>query len=88
VSAARPWSRLYDTQRWRRLSAKVRQLEPTCRTCYAEGRPPSPSRHVDHIVPHQGDLSRFYDRDNLQALCGPCHSAKTRREHHGNGGRQ
>jgi 5-methylcytosine-specific restriction protein A len=80
VSTARPWSRLYDTQRWKRLSAKVRQLETTCRACYVEGRPPKPSRHVDHIVPHRGDLARFYDRTNVQALCAECHSAKTRRE--------
>lgn len=77
--AARPWAALYKRQRWVRLSARVRREEPTCRACDVEGRPPRPSRHVDHIVPHRGDERLFFDRGNLQGLCGPCHSSKTRR---------
>jgi 5-methylcytosine-specific restriction protein A len=34
---------------------------------------------VDHIAGHADDPARFWDRANLQALCGPCHAAKTRR---------
>lgn len=77
VSAARPWSRLYDTQRWRRLSTRVRMEEPVCRSCKGT---PQPTRHTDHITPHRGDVGLFYDRGNLQALCGSCHSEKTKRE--------
>jgi len=32
---------------------------------------------VDHIVKHNGDPARFWDRANLAALCKRCHSAKT-----------
>lgn len=32
---------------------------------------------VDHIVAHRGDLEAFFDHENLQALCAPCHSRKT-----------
>ena len=28
---------------------------------------------VDHIEPHRGDLKKFWDRENWQALCAPCH---------------
>ena len=28
---------------------------------------------VDHVIPHQGDMQRFWDEANHQALCKPCH---------------
>ena len=27
----------------------------------------------DHKVPHKGDPDLFWDRDNVQCLCKPCH---------------
>jgi 5-methylcytosine-specific restriction protein A len=51
--------------------------EPVCRSCKGT---PQPTRHTDHITPHRGDVGLFYDRGNLQALCGSCHSEKTKRE--------
>ena len=35
---------------------------------------------VDHIIPHKGNLELFWDEDNLQALCKPCHDRKTAKE--------
>ena len=35
---------------------------------------------VDHIVPHRGDSNLFWDRNNWQPLCKPCHDRKTGRE--------
>jgi 5-methylcytosine-specific restriction protein A len=32
---------------------------------------------VDHIIPHRGDQSRFWDQDNWQPLCKSCHDIKT-----------
>ena len=32
---------------------------------------------VDHIVPHRGDRALFWDPDNHQSLCKPCHDRKT-----------
>jgi 5-methylcytosine-specific restriction protein A len=32
---------------------------------------------VDHIVPHRGDLTVFWDRSRWQALCASCHGRKT-----------
>ena len=49
------------------------------RTCDAEGLV-TPSTTVDHIVPHKGDRTLFWDRTNWQALCKPCHDSKTARE--------
>ncbi|HBO7046427.1 TPA: HNH endonuclease, partial [Pseudomonas aeruginosa] len=35
---------------------------------------------VDHIVAHRGDTDLFWDKDNWQPLCGPCHSADKQKE--------
>ncbi len=35
---------------------------------------------VDHIIPHCGDQQLFWDHNNWQSLCKPCHDAKTARE--------
>ncbi|WP_306438138.1 HNH endonuclease signature motif containing protein [Paenibacillus sp. MDMC362] len=32
---------------------------------------------VDHIKPHKGNKQLFWDCDNWQALCVPCHNSKT-----------
>lgn len=44
--------------------------EPICRQC---GK--ADSKEVDHIVPKE--LGGTDERENLQALCKPCHSTKT-----------
>src|SRR5262245_5963722 len=72
--AVRRW---YFTARWRRLRLAV--LADACQTCAACGQVRL-ELDIDHIVPHQGDAVRFWDRANLQALCHGCHSAKTRHE--------
>jgi 5-methylcytosine-specific restriction protein A len=35
------------------------------------------AQQVDHIDPIGGDLSRLFERENLQALCASCHARKT-----------
>jgi hypothetical protein len=37
----------------------------------------TPATVVDHIIPHTGDPELFWDVDNLQGLCDPCHNSKT-----------
>lgn len=32
---------------------------------------------LDHIEPHRGDPALFYDRNNVQDVCEPCHRIKT-----------
>jgi 5-methylcytosine-specific restriction protein A len=78
----------YDVQRgnsaernygshWRRVRAAVLREEPLCRECAREGRTTA-AREIDHIIPRSKGGTE--DRDNLQGLCKPCHSAKTMRE--------
>jgi 5-methylcytosine-specific restriction enzyme A len=34
---------------------------------------------VDHIIPHRGDMQLFWDKDNWQSLCEPCHNIHKQR---------
>lgn len=71
---SRAWHGLYASARWRRESREFLSEFPYCAVC---GQPASV---VDHIVPHRGDESIFFDRRNWQPLCHAHHGAKTMRE--------
>jgi len=61
-----------------------------CKECFAESGVlhMTLDLEVDHIRPHRGDPSLFWDRsNNWQALCSMHHSAKTAREDGGFGNR-
>jgi 5-methylcytosine-specific restriction endonuclease McrA len=66
--------KFYSSARWKALSKFVRQQEPTCRICSA-----AQSQQVDH---KDGNW-RNNSRENLQAICKPCHLAKSGAEHRG-----
>lgn len=38
---------------------------------------------VHHKTPHRGDLSLFYDADNLMVVCKACHDGPIRAEEAG-----
>ena len=60
-------------QRWERLRRRILDRDNwTCQKCgKSAGR-----FEVDHVLPlHLGGAA--WDMDNLQCLCGRCHSAKT-----------
>jgi 5-methylcytosine-specific restriction endonuclease McrA len=63
---------VYSSKRWRLLREKVLTEQPLCECGMI-------ARDVDHVVAIEdgGDVWR---RENLQALCGSCHSVKTSRE--------
>jgi 5-methylcytosine-specific restriction protein A len=69
---------LYNSTAWRSARAAHLATHPTCQQCRKEGRTTS-GKDVDHIIPHRGDLARFWDRGNWQTLCKGCHTRKTRR---------
>lgn len=71
-------------RKWQAARAAFLAENPLCKACRDAGRKTAASQ-VDHIVPHKGDVSLFWRRSNWQALCGPCHSAKTAREDGGFG---
>ena len=82
----RPFKHLYNTRRWRGLSATFRKANPLCKLCSERGLTVA-SEEVDHIVTPQTNPGLFWSWSNLQALCGACHSAKTATEDGGFGRR-
>jgi len=71
------WHWMYLTPVWLKDLRPTQLLkEPFCRAC-AERGVRTRATVVDHIVDHEGDWSRFTDRENLQSLCESCHNRKT-----------
>jgi len=70
--------RLYRTAKWRHpvwgLRSIVLREEPLCPECEAEGRIEA-TTDVHHR--EKATEENFWDRDNLQALCGPHHARHT-----------
>lgn len=75
------------TWRWRQYALGYLRNHPLCVECLPR-KTLTAARHVDHIQAVAGpDDPRFWDEANFQALCQPCHSAKTCREDGGLGHR-
>ena len=68
-------SRGYDS-RWRAARKQYLALNPLCVMCLEIGRP-RVATIVDHVLPHKGDSTLFWDRSNWRALCKHCHDRKT-----------
>ena len=63
-----------NNPRWRKLRAAFLQQHPLCVYCRQMGRTTA-ANTVDHIRPHSGENDPLcWDWNNLQALCGSCHS--------------
>jgi len=76
-------SKMY-TYKWRKASKEFLKKHPLCAQCQREGRL-TPATEVDHIKPHGGDRSLFWNKKNWQPLCKSCHSKKTAKEDGGFG---
>ena len=70
---------LYNTILWRKVRASFLRQHPLCVHCKQAGYI-VPATEVDHIQPHRGNESLFWDESNFQSLCKSCHSTKTRKE--------
>lgn len=61
------------TREWEKARAEFLRLHPCCAFCGVD------AQVVDHIKPHRGDKALFWDWNNLQALCMPCHDRDKQR---------
>lgn len=63
---------------WKWQQARIEFLagNPLCVECNKEGRTEA-ATVVDHIEPHRGDMAKFWNRSNWQALCETHHNRKT-----------
>jgi 5-methylcytosine-specific restriction protein A len=68
-------ARGYD-YRWQQARERFLMRHPLCVMCEAQGRVTAASE-VDHITPHRGDETLFWDQLNWQPLCKSHHSSKT-----------
>ncbi|MGI8980540.1 MAG: HNH endonuclease [Pirellulaceae bacterium] len=66
------------THQWDKARVVFLGHNPLCVHCKAEDKL-TPATCVDHIVPHRGDMVKFWDVTNWQPLCRSCHSRKTAR---------
>lgn len=71
---SKEWHYLYNTSRWKYISRSFLAKYPICFICGEK------ATIADHIIPHRGDVTLFYDENNLQPLCKRHHDAKTLRE--------
>jgi 5-methylcytosine-specific restriction protein A len=80
--AADPIRKLYRTPLWRSTRREILARDPFCEMCQQ-----ALSTIVHHIIAarkyinqHGGDESSFYDQENLQGVCKPCHDQHTAKE--------
>jgi len=64
---------------WRKARARFLKQHPLCVRCLEKGTHRR-ANVVDHITPHRGDETFFWDEKNWQALCKSCHDRKTMTE--------
>lgn len=67
------------TYQWKKSRKLFLQLHPLCVYCNREGMT-TPATVVDHIQPHKGNLTLFWDTNNWQALCKRHHDSDKQRE--------
>lgn len=67
------------TARWSKYSKWRLLYHPACVRCG------QPATVTDHKRPHWGDETLFWDENNHQSLCKPCHDTKTATEDGGFG---
>ncbi|UOA08338.1 HNH endonuclease [Methylobacter sp. S3L5C] len=71
-------NRFYQRATWKQLRRAQLDSSPRCCKCKLLGKLVAASV-VDHITPISIGGAAL-DRENVQSLCTPCHSAKTNKE--------
>lgn len=71
-------------RRWQVSSKAFLANHPFCVRCLERGIH-EPATVVDHITPHKGNQTLFWDKNNWQPLCKSCHDRKTATEDGGFG---
>ncbi|WP_407312085.1 HNH endonuclease [Desulfosporosinus sp. SB140] len=68
----------YDA-RWTKARKRYLKEHPLCVECLKASKL-TPANVVDHIIPHRGDKSLFWNESNWQSLCSHHHNSKTAKE--------
>ena len=67
------WTHLYN-YKWQKHRELFLKQNPLCAYCQDDGKIEA-ATVVDHITPHKGNMSLFWDVDNHQSLCATHHAA-------------
>ncbi|EGC00370.2 HNH endonuclease [Pseudomonas sp. TJI-51] len=60
--------------KWQKARERHLLDHPLCVYCARFGRTTA-ATVVDHVTPHRGDMTLFWDQSNWQSLCKPCHDS-------------
>lgn len=71
-------SRGYD-HRWRKARERHLARSPFCIRCERRGLIVA-ATVVNHRIPHEGDPVLFWDENNWESSCKPCHDGPTQAE--------
>lgn len=73
--------RQYNSNRWRTLRVHILDRDPFCVRCL-RAEPPlrTPSTTVNHIKKARDFPEMFFDDNNLEGVCAPCHSSDIQAE--------
>lgn len=74
-----PARALYRTRRWSDLRRMQLALHPLCQcdVCREGQGRVTAATVVDHVTPHRGDETLFFDALNLRSMAKRCHDRKT-----------
>lgn len=81
-AAAAIYRAWYRAPEWRNLRSNQLDRHPICRLCAVMGKQ-TPADTVNHIKPHRGDASLFFDPANLESLCKVHHDSTIQRHERG-----
>jgi 5-methylcytosine-specific restriction protein A len=74
---AEPWRKWYSTAAWQALRLATFDRDGyRCQWKDCGRLAPAPRLVADHRTPHRGDPRLFWDPENLQTLCKPCHDTR------------
>ena len=68
----------YD-YKWRKARAAFLKQNPLCQYCEEDGKV-TLATVVNHIIPHRGDETLFWDMDNWQPVCKKHHDSTIAQE--------
>ena len=64
------------TSKWNKARTRFLRKHPLCEHCLKKNIY-TKAVVVDHVTPHRGDETLFWNENNWQALCKSCHDRKT-----------
>jgi len=75
----------YKSKQWQQLRSAQLTKQPYCQCPHHKGKT-MPANVVDHITPHRGNKSLFFNVRNLQSMLKRCHDKYKQSQEKGGSG--